>query len=103
MIKREPIIKRYPRSYRLKDFSSEPDEGYINALKPTINSPITPSPHPTICLFYIFILSNILEKSSVVTMLPPIRILYVDPGIKLRAMYCIIERDASQSPGMIKM
>jgi len=74
-------------------------------MKPLIPTTIRPSKanaQPIICLLLIATFKRIFKKKSVVMMVPPTSILKVDPEIKFKAIYCIIDSEASQKPGMAK-
>lgn len=61
------------------------------------------NPQPKICRFQITILIRILEKIAVVTILAPLNIIYVDPEIKLKPIYCKIEEQESARAGIKNM
>ena len=46
------------------------------------------------------IFNKILEKIKVVRIVTPLSILKVDPEIKFKAMYCKMDNEASQIPGI---
>ncbi len=70
---------------------------------PTITIPKIAIPQPTKCLFYRFIFINIFEKIAVVTIVPALNIMYVDPEMKLRPMYCSIDEQESAIAGIMKI
>jgi len=72
----------------------------MKPLIPTTINPRNARPQPTKCLLRITILNKILEKTKVVRIVAPLSILKVDPEIKFKAMYCKIDNEASQIPGM---
>lgn len=70
---------------------------------PTIASPNIASPHPTICLLLIFKSIIQYENIRVVTRLPPLSSMKLDPEIKASALHCNILEIKSESPGMMKI
>ena len=74
----------------------------MKLLRPTVVNPMMASEHPIKCFFSIVIFNIILEKIKVVTIAPPCRILNVEPEMKLKAMYCMIDKVMSQKPGTRK-
>ena len=70
---------------------------------PTMASPNIASPHPTTCLLLIFKSINQYENISVVTILPPLSNMKLDPEIKASALHCIMLEIKSESPGMMKI
>ena len=66
-------------------------------------SPNIASPHPTTCLLLIFKSINQYENISVVTILPPLSNMKLDPEIKASALHCIMLEIKSESPGMMKI
>lgn len=74
----------------------------MKLLRPQVVNPMMASEHPIRCLFSITIFIIILEKIRDVIMAPPCRILYVEPEMKLKAIYCMIDKVMSQKPGTRK-
>lgn len=80
-----------------------PPEEPKNPELPTIIKPNIANPHPAKCLFYMTILTKILEKIAVVMMDAPLNITYVDPAIKLKPIYCRIDERVSDAAGIRKI
>ena len=93
-----PIIKKISTNV---DSPLELDS--INDDDPTITIPRIAIPQPTKCLFSNTIFINILENIAVVTIDAPLNIIYVDPEIKLKPIYCSIDEQESAIAGIKKI